>query len=46
MDREIFENWFHNYFVPEVWVFLKGKGLPLKAMLLLDSAILIQERAY
>jgi hypothetical protein len=26
MDREIFENWFHNHFVPGVWTFLKERG--------------------
>jgi hypothetical protein len=38
MDREIFENWFHKYFVPEGWAFLKERGLPQKAVFLLDSA--------
>jgi hypothetical protein len=38
MDREIFENWFHKHFVPEVWAFLKERGLPQNAVLLLDNA--------
>jgi hypothetical protein len=38
MDREIFENWYQKHFVPEVWAFLKERGLPQKAVLLLDSA--------
>jgi hypothetical protein len=38
MDREIFENWFHKHFVPEVWAFLKERGLPQKAVLLLYNA--------
>jgi hypothetical protein len=28
MDREIYENWFHKLFIPEVWAFLKERGLP------------------
>jgi hypothetical protein len=38
MDREISENSFNKHFVPEVWAFLKERGSPLKAVLLLDSA--------
>jgi len=38
MNREIFEDWFKNKWVPEVRSFLKDKGLPQKAVLLLDSA--------
>ncbi|XP_046397787.1 jerky protein homolog-like [Ischnura elegans] len=38
MDREIFEYWFHSKFVPQVRLFLKDKGLPPKAVLLLDNA--------
>jgi hypothetical protein len=46
MDRKISQNWFHVQFVPEVQAFLKERGLPQKAVLLLDNALLIQERAY
>nr|XP_034196433.1 tigger transposable element-derived protein 2-like isoform X2 [Osmia lignaria] len=35
---EIFEDWFRNEFVPRVTTFLKEKGLPAKALLLLDYA--------
>jgi hypothetical protein len=38
MDREIFENWFHTHFVPQVKAFLKERGLPQKVVLLLDNA--------
>jgi hypothetical protein len=38
MDREIFENWFHKHFVPEVQAFLKERGLSQKAVLLLGNA--------
>jgi hypothetical protein len=38
MDREIFENWFHKHFVPEVRAFLEERRLPKKAVLLLDNA--------
>jgi hypothetical protein len=38
MDREVYDNWFHKYFVPEVQAFLKETELPQKAVLLLDSA--------
>jgi hypothetical protein len=38
MDREIFENWFHKHFVPEVQAFLKERELLQKAVLLLDNA--------
>jgi hypothetical protein len=37
-DREIFENWFHKHFVPEVQAFMKERGLPQKGVLLLDNA--------
>jgi hypothetical protein len=38
MERGTFENWFHKQFVPEVWAFLKQRGLRKKAVLLLDNA--------
>jgi hypothetical protein len=46
MNRKISQNWLHMQFVPEVQAFLKERGLPQKAVLLLDNALLIQERAY
>jgi hypothetical protein len=33
-----FENCFNKHFVPEVWAFLKERGLPQKAVSLLDNA--------
>lgn len=36
MMHDIFKNWFHFKFVPEVSEFLKSKGLPQKAVLFLD----------
>jgi len=38
MNREIFENWFRTKFIPEVRQFLGNKGLPPKAVLLVDNA--------
>ncbi|XP_037816197.1 jerky protein homolog-like [Lucilia sericata] len=38
MTSSIFKEWFHNCFVPEVTDFLKKKGLPVKALLLIDNA--------
>jgi hypothetical protein len=38
MDRKILKNWFHKHFVPEVQAFLKERGFPQKAVLLLDNA--------
>ena len=38
MDMDIFEDWFKKKWVPEVQAFLKNKGLPQKAVLLLDNA--------
>lgn len=38
VTREIFFEWFHENFVPEVRKFLKGKKLPIKALLVLDNA--------
>lgn len=38
MTSGVFENWFHHSFVPQVRRFLKQKGLPQKALLLLDNA--------
>lgn len=37
MDREIFEDWFTNHFVPEVKKFLASRGLPEKAVLFVDN---------
>jgi len=39
MNREILENWFKTKWVPEVRNILKRKGLPQKAVLLLDNAL-------
>ena len=38
MDKKIFEDWFKTKWVPEVRDFLKSKGLPQKAVLLLENA--------
>jgi hypothetical protein len=38
MDREISEIWFYRHFVPDVQAFLKERGLPQKAVLLLVNA--------
>ncbi|XP_046396683.1 jerky protein homolog-like [Ischnura elegans] len=38
MTSDIFKCWFHSRFIPEVRNYLKSKGLPPKAMLLIDSA--------
>ncbi|XP_053968756.1 tigger transposable element-derived protein 2-like [Anastrepha ludens] len=38
MTADIFEEWFHNSFVPEVTTFLIHEGLPVKAVLILDNA--------
>ena len=38
MNTEIFEDWFKTKWVPEVRDFLKSKGLPQKAVLLIDNA--------
>lgn len=38
MTSSIFRDWFYEYFVLEVTKFLKNKGLPLKAILLVDNA--------
>uniref|UniRef100_H3AS01 HTH CENPB-type domain-containing protein n=1 Tax=Latimeria chalumnae TaxID=7897 RepID=H3AS01_LATCH len=37
-DRSIFKDWFDKNFVPQVREHLKSKGLPKKAVLLLDNA--------
>ena len=34
----IFESWYNDHFVPEVQRYLASKGLPFKALLLLDNA--------
>ena len=38
MDSKIFSDWFHKDFVPSVTKYLKERGLPVKALLLLDNA--------
>uniref|UniRef100_A0A182QDM1 HTH CENPB-type domain-containing protein n=1 Tax=Anopheles farauti TaxID=69004 RepID=A0A182QDM1_9DIPT len=38
MTKEIFQNWFDTKWVPEVREFLAEKGLPQRAVLLLDTA--------
>jgi len=38
MNKETFENWFKTKWVSEVRDILKSKGLPEKAVLLLDNA--------
>ncbi|XP_053671705.1 jerky protein homolog-like [Anopheles nili] len=38
MSRDIFHRWFETSWIPEVREFLIGKGLPPKAVLLLDTA--------
>lgn len=38
MTKEIFKNWFENHFAREVAAFCHQKGLPFKALLLLDNA--------
>ena len=38
VNSDIFCDWFHNQFVPAVTKHLREKGLPVKALLLLDNA--------
>lgn len=38
MSSDLFEEWFHQNFVPSVERFLASKGLPRKAILLIDNA--------
>ena len=38
MDSSIFKNWFKTKFVPRVKHYLSTKGLPAKALLLMDNA--------
>ncbi|XP_053964272.1 jerky protein homolog-like, partial [Anastrepha ludens] len=38
MTSAIFQQWFHESFVPQVTLFLKEKALPIKALLLIDNA--------
>ena len=38
MNKDIFYDWFHNKFCPQVREFLKSQGLPQKAVLVLDNA--------
>jgi hypothetical protein len=37
IDTDIFENWFHRRFVPEVQYFTNVKALPQKSVFLLDN---------
>lgn len=37
MTSAIFQNWFETEFVPKVQIFLRLKGLPIKAILLVDN---------
>lgn len=38
VTREVFSEWFHKDFVPEVKKFMKRSNLPIKALLVLDNA--------
>ena len=38
MNTELFRRWFHEKFVPQVSEWLQKKGLPKKAVLLIDNA--------
>ena len=38
VDCEIFTDWFYHHFIPGVKKHLQDKGLPIKALLLLDNA--------
>jgi len=38
MDCDLFQHWFNKEFVPKVKRYLKGRGLPIKALLLMDNA--------
>lgn len=38
MDQQIFKEWFHKKFIPQVKEHLKSRNLPQKAMLLIDNA--------
>ncbi|XP_054087866.1 jerky protein homolog-like [Zeugodacus cucurbitae] len=38
MTSAVFKEWFHESFVTQVTSFLKEKGLPIKALLLIDNA--------
>ena len=38
MDYEIFTDWFHQHFLPDVKKHLQDQGLPVKTLLLLDNA--------
>lgn len=38
MTKEIFHEWFHTEFLPQVRWFLKKRNLPQKALLVLDNA--------
>jgi len=38
MDCDLFQHWFNKEFVPEVKKYLKGRDLPVKALLLMDIA--------
>ncbi|XP_067629302.1 jerky protein homolog-like isoform X2 [Eurosta solidaginis] len=39
MTAGIFEDWFHHSFIPEVTKLLMEKGLPVKAILLIDNSL-------
>lgn len=39
VTKELFYDWFHHDFVPEIKRFLKDKNLPQKALLVLDNAL-------
>ena len=38
MDTDLFSSWFHKKFVPQLSEWLRKKGLPKKAVLLIDNA--------
>ncbi|XP_039968335.1 jerky protein homolog-like isoform X1 [Bactrocera tryoni] len=37
-EPQVFKEWFHESFVPQVTSFLKEKGFPIKVLLLIDNA--------
>ena len=38
MNADIFSEWFHNHFISAVSKFMKDKGHPVEALLLMDNA--------
>jgi hypothetical protein len=46
MNRDIFKEWVDKIFVPKARDHLKSKGLPEKAVLLLDNAPHIQMKVF